>query len=107
MIITKKRRDMSKHKQANRPAQKGGTVVPPSDLQSEWTKRIENLLIAKKTIRPCGRTRAQKENLSPQPNQKISHLCNRNNCPFYNYKVDYCKTCKYINSDIDDSKERM
>ena len=41
--------------QANSQTKKGGTVVPPSDFQSDTTKCATNKGIQKKSSRPCGR----------------------------------------------------
>lgn len=49
-------------------AEKGGTVVPPSDFQSTTTKCINTKQVRKKTLaRTRMRVRAQAKNKSSQP----------------------------------------
>ena len=57
--------------QANSQTKKGGTVVPPSDFQSDTTKCADNKAFQESSSRPCGRcacvrTRAQVKRLFPQ-----------------------------------------
>ena len=54
--------------QANSQTKKGGTVVPPSDFQSDTTKCADNKAFQENSSRPCGRsacvrTRAQVKRL--------------------------------------------
>lgn len=74
-------------------AEKGGTVVPPSDFQSTTTKCVQNKHVTKKSTRPHAYTRAGAHEAQLCTNIKTNNICENRDCPYYNKLADYCKIC--------------
>lgn len=74
-------------------AEKGGTVVPPSDFQSATTKCIQTKQVRKKNTRTHAYARACAGEKPLCAGIKTNNICGHKDCPYYNQIADYCKIC--------------
>lgn len=77
----------------NIQAEKGGTVVPPSDFQSATTKCAKHKQLTKKNSRPHAYARAGAGEEPLCTDIKNNNICGHRDYPYYNQMADYCKIC--------------
>lgn len=74
-------------------AEKGGTVVPPSNFHSTTTKYLNNKQVTKRNTRPHAYARAGAGEEALCTDIRTNNLCEHQDCPYYNQIADYCKIC--------------
>ena len=74
-------------------AEKGGTVVPPSNFHSATTKCLNTKQVTERNPRPHAYVRASAGEEPICTDIKTNNHCGHQDCPYYNQIADYCKIC--------------